>query len=293
MRYYQLQESNLEEGGKEFEAAGVVPIPADPEYIKRVYQKAVGLLPPVLRKVDQHFRTGSTEAVASGNAGPHITESGDMDIMIDIDLVIKLFQIQQDDPKKAAPAAKKALEAYIKQSSASAGIPDLVTSVYSINVGMALPIDDVKHQVDFELVKNAHQVHQFHRHYYHTPGYKGVHKQRLLASIARNTKTNEHPYGLAWSAFEGLKDRAADPKKPDSTKITNLITSHPQEVAELLLGAHSSVDDLRDVNSILAALARNSRDEAEYESKIEDARNEFTKDEKTPPLLSYQDALRV
>lgn len=294
MRYYQLLEySALREGGAEFKKAGVVPIPADPKVVKAVYQKSIGLLPPPLRKLDRHFQTGSTEAVAAGNAGPHITESGDMDIMIDLDFVIKLFKIQLDDPKKAAQAAKKALEAYIKNSAAKQGMSDLVTSIYSINVGMALPVGDAKHQVDFELVKNAHHIHQFHRHAYHTPGYKGVHKQRLLASIARNTKSKEHPHGLAWSAFEGLKDRVVDPLKVGGTKISGLITSDPQEVVHALFGPNATVEDLRDVDHILAALARVSPTPQDYEAKIEDARNEFAKEEKTPPLLSYEDALRV
>ena len=294
MRYYQLIEHRtLREGGAEFKKAGAVAIPADRKLVKQIFDLAVSLLPSPLRKINQHFQTGSTHAVTAGNAGPHITSSGDMDIMIDLDNVIRLFKISLDDPKKAATAAKKALEAYIKKAADAAGIRDLVTSIYSINVGMALPVGDSKYQVDIELVRNAQNIHQFHRHDYRRPGYKGVHKQRLLASIARNTVTRDHPHGMAWSAFEGLKDRVVDPLKPGGTKITELITADPQEVAELLLGQNSTVEDLRDVSHILAALARNSATPQQYENKIEDARNEFAKEEQTPPLPGYQDALRI
>ena len=290
MRYYQLQESNLEEGGKEFEAAGVEPIL--PSEVPRVFRLAVSLLPPELQHPERHFQTGSTHAVTSGRA-EKLTSSGDMDIMLESEHVAEVFDIKETDPKKRGLAAKRALQQYLIKNAAIHGIPALVTSIYSINVGMALPIDGKKVQVDFEFVRDAHRVHAFHRHSYDTEGFRGMHKQRLLAGIARNTRTPEHPLGMAWSAFEGLKGRVEDPRKPGETKTAGLITNDIGEVAQILLGDHASPDDLDDTNHILAALARNSRDEAEYESRVKDARDEFAKDPKIPSILTYDEALRA
>jgi hypothetical protein len=106
------------------------------------------------------------------------------------------------------------------------------------------------------LVKNAGQVSKFHQHDYsveNTP-FKGVHKHILLSSIAKETRTSEHPYGMMWSRFQGLFSRGPDGKKAD------LISQDADEVAVVLLGPGASGQDLGSVERILEKLPQGIND---------------------------------
>ena len=252
---------------------------------KQAYNLAVKLLPPGVTP----YQTGSTHAMMSGKSS--VSSAGDMDIMIDIENLGKALGVQETDPKKHATAIKQAFDKWVKSAAAKQGIPDIETRLSGINLHTALPIGDKRFQVDFELVNDPENVHVFHRHEYRDNPYKGMHKQRLLASIARTTKSEEYPLGLAWSAFEGLKNRVEDPKKPGQTKTADLITNNADKVAKILLGSSASAKDLVNVPAILHALAKNNSQQ-DYETKIADARKEFESDTKFPPLPTYQDALK-
>lgn len=269
----------LTEGGSVFNDIS----PILPTEAKAVYDTAISLLPDGVIP----FHTGSTHAMLSG---AQVKSAGDMDIMIDISKVALALDVNEKDPKKKALATKKALESYLKMAARRAGLAGLETKIYGINVGISLPVNGKLVQVDFELVKDPGNVHAFHRHGDDPFGFKGIHKQRILASIARHTKTTEHPLGLSWSAFEGLKGRIEDPRNPTQTKSGDLITNDINDVARILLGKGASSRDLNTATSILSTLAKNSRSADEYETKIADAREEFSKDGKAHRLPSYEEA---
>ena len=286
MRYVELFEAELNEGGREFLDAGVEPIL--PSEVADVWAMAQRFLPQSVRR----YQTGSTHAVTV-NQAPHLRSSGDMDIMVDLDEVADALGVISTDPKKRAQATKTALASHLQSVAHSLGIPSLLTRVYGINVGMALPVNHKLHQVDFELVSDPAHVHEFHRHVYDVPGFRGMHKQRLLASIARNTRSDLHPLGLAWSAFEGLKTREPNPRRPGETITGSVLTNRATQVARMLLGPDAGPGDLVDVNHILAALARHTSSSSDYEALIGDARKEFETDASIPPLLTRPEALEL
>ena len=255
--------------------------------VKSAYELAIKLLPTGIIP----YQTGSTYSMMPDNINGNNTrnkESGDMDIMIDKAELAKKLKIPELGEKRQDLLLKQAFQQYIKDNSTKLGLGNIETKIYGINVGVALPINNKKVQVDFELVNDPENIHVFHRHAYNLDNFKGVHKQRLLASIARSTITQKYPYGLAWSAFEGLKNRGKDPKKPNSTIATDIITNNINDVAKILLGQNSNSADLGNVSTILKALARNNTEE-DFEKKIADARKEFVKDGNSSKLPSYND----
>ncbi len=254
-----------------------------PDIAGELLAKATSLLPDGVAG----YQTGSTYSMVTPGLG-RPKDAHDMDIMVDIEAVGQALGVTEVDPKKRSTAIKKALVDHLKDSAKKQGLGDIETKLYGINVGIALPYRGRRYQVDYELVRNPAEVHSFHRHSYTGDGFKGMHKQRLLASIARKTITRDHPHGLAWSAFEGLKTRIPDPKKPGETKTGELITSDPNRVAKMLLGQQATASDLSNVMSILKALAASSS-EKEFELKTGDAREEFAKDPNSPELPKKTD----
>jgi len=87
--------------------------------------------------------------------------------------------------------------------------------------------------------------------------YKGVHRQLLLASIA---KAN----GLKWSSAAGLTSRESG----------DLISKDPDRIAEVLLGDGRTAKDLTTVESIIKAI----KGHPEYNELVADAKAAFAKD---------------
>jgi hypothetical protein len=92
--------------------------------------------------------------------------------------------------------------------------------------------------------------------------YKGVHKQILMASIA---KAN----GYKWSANVGLLDR----------ETNELISKIPAEIATKLLGPTGHVEDLDSVETIIGK----AKTLPNYEQLIADAKETFARDNLTLP----------
>lgn len=195
-----------------------------------ILKRAQSIMPPGL------------DLIPVGSAG-HKASSGDMDLMVDAEQVLKATGTKDEK------AARAALKNYIVDR----GYDSVQTG---INVHIKIPNDDKFAQVDIMLVKNAGTVSKFHQHDYsvaNTP-YKGVHKHILLSSIAKETKTPEYPMGMMWSGFQGLFGRDQHGKKSD------LISQDADEVAVILLGPGASGRDLGSVESMLNKLPQGVND---------------------------------
>lgn len=197
--------------------------------------------PAILQRAQQLMPPG-IELIPVGSAG-HKASSGDMDIMVDADQVLKAFAVKDEKTARAA----------LKQAMIDRGVASAQTG---INVHIKIPNGDKFAQVDIMLVKNAGKVSKFHQHDYSvekTP-FKGVHKHILLSSMAKETKSAQFPYGLMWSGFQGLFSRGPDGKKAD------LITQDADEVAVILLGPGATAADLGSVERILNKLPMGIKD---------------------------------
>ena len=85
--------------------------------------------------------------------------------------------------------------------------------------------------------------------------YKGVHRQILMASIAK-------AQGMKWSYKNGLVDR----------ETNQVISQNPAEIAQKLVGGTPA--DLESVETIVAKI----KPRADYEQLVADAREAFAKD---------------
>lgn len=161
--------------------------------------------------------------------------SGDLDVIVDEEKVLDYFK------SKDAKTARKALNDYI----ASKG---LQTTQSGINVHVRVPIDDEFHQVDIMVTPKAEKISKFHTHKIPADSpYKGLHKQLIIAILAKNK-------GYMWSAWQGLFSRNAEGKKGD------FVTDDLDEVAKYLLGDGATADDLGSVESILNKLSKDEAD---------------------------------
>lgn len=162
-------------------------------------------------------------------------KSGDMDVIVDEQTVLDYFNA------KDAKSGRKALNDYISGKG-------LQTAQSGINVHVRVPVGDQFHQVDIMVTPNAEKISKFHTHKIPADSpYKGVHKQLMLAILAK-TK------GYMWSAWQGLFSRTAEGKKGD------FITDNLDDVAKTLIGDNGTADDLSSVESIMAALPKEEAD---------------------------------
>jgi hypothetical protein len=116
-------------------------------------------------------------------------------------------------------------------------------------------------------VEDAHNLSVFHQHDYNS-AYKGKHKHMLLSSIAKLIKTKKYPFGLMWSAFQGLFSRGKDGKKDQ------FITRDPDMVARMLLNPAATRYDLGNVESILKAIPKDANYDAKIKPFLDDMKKE-------------------
>lgn len=185
-----------------------------------------------------------------GSAG-HKDLSGDIDAMVDESQVLKFFQPMiakirtqlskgKKKPSEPIQIARHLLKEYFQHKGFDA-------AQTGINVHVKVPNGNEFAQVDIMLVEDSSNISIFHQHDY-TGQYKGKHKHQLLSSIAKVTKSKNYPFGLMWSAFQGLFSRDASGKKD------KLITRNPDTVAKMLLGPGATVKDLGNVEKIIDAI---------------------------------------
>jgi hypothetical protein len=161
--------------------------------------------------------------------------SGDMDVIVDEKSVLEYFKV------KDAKQGRKALNDYISGKG-------LQTTQSGINVHVRVPVGDEFHQVDIMVTPNAENISKFHTHRIPSDSpYKGVHKQLIMAILAKSK-------GYMWSAWQGLFSRNSEGKKGD------FVTDNLDEIAKTLIGDNAGAEDLGSVESILNALPKEEAD---------------------------------
>lgn len=198
------------------------------------------------------------QLIKVGSAG-HKPVSGDMDVMVDEDQLIKFFdkQIQKqyldlkNAGKKSFPNPAQIARALLKDYFKSKGFDSAQSG---INVHVKVPTAKDPAQVDVMLTKDANNISKFHQHDY-TGKFKGSHKHMLLSSVAKHMKSKQYPNGLMWSAFQGLFSRNEKGVKDQ------LITRDADTVAKMLLNPKATAKDLGNVESILRAIPEQGKEE--------------------------------
>ena len=210
----------LNEGGNAFANA----VPVLKKDVPAVVNAAKKLIPkPLLQRIQTDI----------GSAGYKV-ESGDIDLMVEAEDVVALFQTQNEkDPIKSA---KKALENYF----IGKGIDSLVKG-NNVHIGVPYGKDTVA-QVDVMVIHDANIVAPYHQHgprgSYDDPEFVGNAIFILMNSIGK-------PLGLKFDAF-GAKLLRRD----DNT----VVARDRDAVAKILLNPKATGDDLNSVKSIMRAL---------------------------------------
>lgn len=187
--------------------------------------------PAIEAQLERYLRgTGlKVHRIGSGATPTTGVMSGDLDVMVDLDVAARFFN--EEDPKKI----RIALEKYLNDKG-------LETKRIAVTVHVRLPFGTRHHQVDIKVVRNAPQVHKFHIHQLPQGSpYKGVHKQMIMNALASSQN-------LLWSPDEGLYARDQAGKKAD------FISDDLDEIARYLIGPNASSKDLGSVESIMAAI---------------------------------------
>jgi len=186
-----------------------------------------------------------------GSAGYKV-ESGDIDLMVEAEDVVALFQTQEE--KNPVLAAKKALEAYFRGKGIEA-------KTNGNNVSIGIPYKDAVAQVDVMVIHDAALVAPYHQHgprgSYSDPDFKGQPIFILMNSIGK-------ALGYKFDAF-GAKLMRRD----DNT----VVARDRDAVAKALLNPSATAEDLNSVKSILRALESDPMKDA----KLAQARDDEAK----------------
>ena len=109
---------------------------------------------------------------------------------------------------------------------------DQVQLLLKTNVG------DSAQQVDIMVVDNGETASKFHVHDIPKGSpYKGVHKQIMIADLAKEK-------GFKWSPYKGLVNRDTN----------ELVSNDLENIAKQLIGPNATASDLGSVESILAKM---------------------------------------
>lgn len=188
-------------------------------------------IPQILKQVNSVLATAGAKAypIGSGATPTPGKTSGDLDMIVDADTLINHFQ--SPDLK----TARKSLRSLFDEAG-------LQTGQSGVSVHVLIPVGNEAHQVDIMVVANAETAQKFHVHNIPQGSkYKGVHKQIAMAKLAKAKN-------MLWSPYEGLWQRGPDGKKSE------FYTNDIDKVAQTLLGAGATREDLGSFDSILAAL---------------------------------------
>ena len=184
-----------------------------------------------------------------GSAGYKV-ESGDIDVMVEAEDLVKLFNTM--DQKDPVAAAKKALENYFRGNG-------LEAKVNGRNVSIGIPYKEATAQVDVMVIQDAAIVAPYHQHgprgSYDDPEFKGQPIFILMNSIGK-------ALGLKFDAF------GAKLMRRDNNEV---VARDRDNVAKILLNPKATADDLNSVKSILAALQNDPQREAKLAQARDDA----------------------
>jgi hypothetical protein len=210
-RYY-VKETIIKEGGNIFQGT------ADFD------QK---LIPDMMKQINSVMSKTGVKALPIGSgASPQAGKmSGDLDMIADAGQLIKKFNAPD------VKTAKIELEKMFQQ----AGYETKKTGQI---VHVKTTVGDVPQQVDIMVVDNGETASKFHVH--DIPGgspYKGVHKQIMIADLAKQA-------GFKWSPYKGLVSR----------ETNELVSNDLDNIAKQLIGPNATARDLGSVESILAKM---------------------------------------
>ena len=193
-----------------------------------------------------------------GSAGFKGVPSGDIDLMIEAEDLVKLFKTQ-DDAKDPVLAAKKALATYFAAKGIEAKVNGRNVSIGVKYKGKAG--NQGYAQVDLMVIQDAKIVAPWHQHgprgMYSDPGFKGQQNFVLMSSIAKHLNLKFDPFGAK------LLNR-------DTNEVVGRTR---KEVAKILLGPKAREDDLNSVQSMMKALAQ----DPDREGKLAQARQDQAK----------------
>jgi len=192
-----------------------------------------------------------------GSAGFKGVPAGDIDLMIEADDLVKVFNTQ--DAKDPVLAAKKALQTYFTAKGIEANVNGRNVSIGVKYKGANGRVSVA--QVDLMAIKDVKIVAPWHQHgprgMYSDPGFKGQQNFILMNSIAKHL-------GLKFDAF------GANLMRRDNNEIVGRTR---QEVAKILLGPKAKEDDLNSVKSMMVAL----QNDTDREAKLAQARQDQAK----------------
>lgn len=162
--------------------------------------------------------------------------SNDLDGMVEMSILQHVFQTTD------GKTTRKALNDYLAKQG-------LKTYQSGVTVHARVPLGNDFYQVDIKVVPNAAKVAQFHRHDIPQGSpYKGVNKQLIMSALATSQ-------GMLWSPDEGLY------KRDEAGKKAELLSADWDEIAQYLLGKGATGRDLGSVESILAKIPEQQREE--------------------------------
>ena len=210
-RYY-VKESIITEGGNIF--------PGTADFDQK-------LIPDMMKQINSVMAKTGVKALPIGSgASPQAGKmSGDLDMIADAGQLIKKFN--SPDVK----TAKVELEKMFQQ----AGFETKKTGQI---VHVKTTIGDVPQQVDIMVVDNGETASKFHVHDLPKGSpYKGVHKQIMIADLAKEA-------GFKWSPYKGLVSR----------ETNELVSNDLDNIAKQLIGPNATARDLGSVESILAKM---------------------------------------
>lgn len=227
-----------------FEGGNAIPssIPVAQKDVAAIVAAAKKALPdPLVKRMQADI----------GSAGYKV-ESGDIDVMVEAEDVITLFNTMNE--KNPLLAAKKALENYFRGQG-------LEAKVNGNNVSIGIPYKDAVAQVDVMVIHDASIVAPYHQHgprgSYADPEFKGQPIFILMNSIGKSL-------GLKFDAFGARLLRRDD---------NTVVARDRDAVAKILLNPKATAEDLNSVKSILRALETDPQKDA----KLAQARDDEAK----------------
>lgn len=182
------------------------------------------IIPDMMKQINSVLAKTGAQAlpIGSGATPTPGKRSGDLDMIIDAGKLGGHFKVAD------AKAARVELEQLFQQ----AGFD---TKKSGTSVHVKTKVGGAAQQVDIMVVDNGEKAQKFHVH--DLPkgsAYKGVHKQMLIAGLAKQE-------GYKWSPYKGLVNR----------ETNELVSDDLDTVAELLLGKGAIGSDLGSVESIV------------------------------------------
>ena len=210
-RYY-VKESIITEGGNIFQGTA--------DFDQKI-------IPDMMKQINGVMTKAGVKAlpIGSGATPTPGKMSGDLDMIADAGQLIKRFKAPD------VKTAKVELEKMFQQ----AGFETKKTGQI---VHVKTTVGDTPQQVDIMVVDNGETASKFHVHDLPKGSpYKGIHKQIMLADLAKEK-------GFKWSPYKGLVNRDTN----------ELVSNDLENIAKQLIGPNATAGDLGSVESILAKM---------------------------------------